>query len=597
MYLAFYGLEKEPFHITPDPEFFYLSPGHKEAFAAVVCGVERRKGFIALTGEVGTGKTTVLRAYLRQVERSQVRPIYLFDPALSFDELLALLLRELDVTPAETTRAAMTQCLQEKLIQEFESGRNVVLIVDEAQNMPVETLEKLRVLTNLETTEDKLLQIVLVGQPELEQKLEQHTLRQLRQRIAVRATLYPLTEKESYAYLQHRLAQAGSHHVDIFATKALKHIVRAAKGNPRMLNIICDNALVSGFGIQRRPVTLPIVREILKELGAQPIRSRLRPVILAATLCLLSAGCIIGLWQWRTPKPTVQSDGNPLVTQNPAIHSELPSSNKALTPVPAVQPTAGPMASPQSAPSIPATSSPSAVETVAETPALVPKAATTPPPIAPAPAPVAKAIVPPQIPAQVPTAPSAPTASAALSPVSTAQPAVQQQQFIPHPATSPTPRVTSLATTPPAAAPGQGMHPTAPTPPAPAPTPQPPALQATTAAPQPPAPVSVPASPSVASRPDDAEQPKTFPVRVQMGDCLTQLAMEHYGSSRKLYLDLIRHYNKHIPDTYAITAADTLQFPIINGHLLADLERGSDTGTLEEQSSGNITGVHVPSRP
>lgn len=267
MYLSFYGLEREPFHITPDPDFLYLSPSHKEAFATIVYGVEQRKGFVALTGEVGTGKTTVLRAYLKRVDSSKIRAIYLFNPSLTFLDLLRILLRELGVEhPEEKHEPTMLEQLQWALLKEYEARRNVALIVDEAQNMPVETLERMRMLSNLETTQDKLLQIVLVGQPELDDLLAQHALRQLTQRIAVKAHIRALSPEESEAYIAHRLMQAGCIREQIFSNGALKAIVRHCQGTPRALNIACDNALIAGFGGQEEVVSLPTAREVLRDL-------------------------------------------------------------------------------------------------------------------------------------------------------------------------------------------------------------------------------------------------------------------------------------------------------------------------------------------
>ncbi|MBA3612543.1 MAG: AAA family ATPase, partial [Nitrospirales bacterium] len=167
MYLAFYGLKKEPFHTTPDPNFLYLSPSHKEAMGAIIYGIERRKGFVAIYGEVGVGKTTIIRAYLEKTSDRKQKTVYILNPVLSFHGLLTDIFRSLDLTPSHDDSAEMVNQLQEALIQEFRSDSTVVLVIDEAQNMPVKTLEQLRLLSNLETSTDKLLQIVLIGQPEL----------------------------------------------------------------------------------------------------------------------------------------------------------------------------------------------------------------------------------------------------------------------------------------------------------------------------------------------------------------------------------------------------------------------------------------------
>ena len=275
MYRSFYHLNKKPFHITPDPEFLFLSPSHGEAFAAIIYGIEHRKGFLAITGEVGVGKTTILRAYLEKTGHEQHRIIYVFNAAVSYSGLLRLILGEFGVVVAEDDTFAMVNRLHHLLIEEYKNNRNVVLIIDEAQNMPVETLEHLRMLSNLETSEDKLLQIVLVGQPELERILDLHELRQLRQRIAVRCRINALTEAESHAYIQHRLAKASAHGEVIFAPGSLQPIIREAGGIPRIINILCDNALLTGFGYQRKPISKKIVQEVVSEYG-KPKRRRPR---------------------------------------------------------------------------------------------------------------------------------------------------------------------------------------------------------------------------------------------------------------------------------------------------------------------------------
>ncbi len=266
MYTEFYHLKKCPFHITPDPEFLFLSPSHKQALASIIYGVEERKGFIAIVGEVGVGKTTILRSYLESVDKDRMKIIYTFNPNLSFEGVLKLISRELGVENPATDTFEMVDALHHKLIEEYREGRNVVFIIDEAQNMPVETLENLRMLSNLETSKDKLMQIVLIGQPELERVLNQYELRQLKQRIAIYSTISPLTEAESFEYIKFRLIQASSVKVPVFTKGAAQEIVRQAKGIPRSINIIADNALITGFGAQRKPVTTKIVREVVSDL-------------------------------------------------------------------------------------------------------------------------------------------------------------------------------------------------------------------------------------------------------------------------------------------------------------------------------------------
>jgi general secretion pathway protein A len=294
MYLNYYDLEAEPFNVTPDPDFLYLSPSHREAFASLVYAVENRKGFVALTGEVGTGKTTVLRAYMRHIKNKPIRSVYLFNSNVSFDDLLETLLHELGVKVKNKTGAWMLPWLQWFLVQLFQKGFNVVLVVDEAQNMPVDTLEKLRVLSNLETTKDKLLQIILAGQPELEDKLSLHELRQLNQRISLRVAIRPLTAEQSRAYIQHRLQQVGGVPNVVFAPAAINAIVKYGQGIPRVLNTIASNAIITGAGYRQKPITARIIGEVVNDLKLGARRKFLRwapaaGIAAAAALCVFAA--------------------------------------------------------------------------------------------------------------------------------------------------------------------------------------------------------------------------------------------------------------------------------------------------------------------
>ena len=284
MYLSYYGLQREPFHTTPDPSFLFLSPSHKEALGAIIYGVEKRKGFIAIIGEVGTGKTSILRAYLERKAPQKQKTIYIFNPALSFHELLIAIFRGLELVPRQDDVTEMVNQLHEALVTEYQAGGTVVLAIDEAQNMPVETLENLRMLSNLETSTDKLIQIILLGQPELDSLLKQPVLRQFQQRIALWATIRPLTEEESRAYIEHRTARASTPGTSLLFNKsadtpslftkgALNLIVRQAQGIPRRLNILCDNALITGFGRQCKPIPVSVAKEIIEDFGANEVSS------------------------------------------------------------------------------------------------------------------------------------------------------------------------------------------------------------------------------------------------------------------------------------------------------------------------------------
>ena len=263
-YTAFYGLKSSPFHVTPEPDNILLTEAHKQAIGAICYGVVARKGFVVITGEVGVGKTSVLRASLDRLDIASTRIIYLFNPRLTPTELYQTIFTELGACMDESQE--VLAALQHLLLKLYNRGLNVVLAIDEAQNVPEQTLEDLRVLSNLETRSDKLLQIVLVGQPELDVMLSKSSLRQLQQRIAVRARIPSLSLKQSFRYVQHRLTVAGRAECNpLFSFAALSYIAYAAGGNPRRLNIYCDNALINGLGHRAEVVTLRIAREALRQ--------------------------------------------------------------------------------------------------------------------------------------------------------------------------------------------------------------------------------------------------------------------------------------------------------------------------------------------
>src|SRR5262249_14605070 len=289
MYLDFYSLKKAPFHITPDPEFLFLSPSHKAALGALVYGIEERQGFVALVGEVGLGKTTILRSYLERVDQSQLKTIYIFHANVSFSDLLKKIWREFGLEVTTEDVFDIVNHLHQALIEEYKQGRNVALIVDEAQHMPIETLEHLRMLSNLETSTQKLIQIVLVGQPEFEDKLNNHALRQLKQRLVIRATISPLTEQESLEYIAHRLAKVSLTDTPIFTRSALRQIIKHAKGTPRVLNVLCTNALIQGFGYNKERIAGRIVKEVIADYSGQRAHRRWRPwLALTGTTALLA---------------------------------------------------------------------------------------------------------------------------------------------------------------------------------------------------------------------------------------------------------------------------------------------------------------------
>lgn len=290
MYLNFYHLKKEPFNVTPDPAFLFLSRCHKEALASIIYAVENRKGFLVITGDVGVGKTTILRSYLETVDREKLKTIYVLNPNVSFKALLKTIFQELNIYTETDEVFEMVNHLQQVLIDEYKHQRNVVLIIDEVQNMPLETLENLRTLSNLETSTDKLIQIVLIGQTEFEKILNRNEIRQLRQRIAIRTVIYPLKRPDSIAYINHRLNKALGNDAMIFTRGALKLIARKGRGIPRNLNILCDNALITGYGYQKNPVTSRIVKEVIADFEGKKKFSSLRWGIAVSTVLLLLTG-------------------------------------------------------------------------------------------------------------------------------------------------------------------------------------------------------------------------------------------------------------------------------------------------------------------
>ena len=267
MYESLFGLKVKPFAVTPDPRFLYSSRSHREALASLVYGVKERRGFVRLVGEVGTGKTTLIRALLEGLDVS-VRTVLITHTTIDREELLRMILNDLEMPSDHLNRVQMIQSLHDLVLLTFQSRLPPpLIIVDEAQNLADEVLEEIRLLTNLEMGDSKLVQVILAGQPELERKLEKPTLRQLGQRIAVRARLEPLGADETAAYVRHRLRVAGATDVDLFSNAALKTVWRRTAGLPRLINILCEQSLVNAFGANKKRVDESLVDEAVRDLG------------------------------------------------------------------------------------------------------------------------------------------------------------------------------------------------------------------------------------------------------------------------------------------------------------------------------------------
>src|ERR1700687_5503453 len=265
MYKKFFGLKENPFNVNPDPRYLFLTHHTQEALACLTYGIETRKGFIMLTGEVGTGKTTLINKLLEWLHKERVSTAFVFNPRLSVSQFFDFMMADFGIPCESRQKGQMLLKLNQWLLERYQAGERAVLIVDEAQNLSPQMLEEIRLLTNLETSTEKLLQIVLSGQPELEQKLNQPQLRQLRQRITLRAKTRQLTLDETQGYIQERLRIAGAEDTDIFSPEAVATVHQSARGIPRVTNLLCEHALVSSFVDQRNPVPAEIVEEVARD--------------------------------------------------------------------------------------------------------------------------------------------------------------------------------------------------------------------------------------------------------------------------------------------------------------------------------------------
>lgn len=277
MYKSFFKLHSNPFGTSPDPRFLYMMPHTREVLACLEYGISARKGFTVLTGEVGTGKTTLLKRALASFSNRRISTAFVFNPRLEVLDFLEFVLADFGIVPANRTKSGMLLQLNRWLIERFRMNETCVVVVDEAQNLSWELLEEIRLLTNLETSSEKLLQIVLSGQPELEEKLRHPSVRQLRQRVALWCRTQPLTENQTHAYVAERLRLAGAQGA-IFTPEALDRIYRYSHGIPRVINLLCEHSLIVAFVEQVQQVDATIVDGVAAELELETQPFLISPV-------------------------------------------------------------------------------------------------------------------------------------------------------------------------------------------------------------------------------------------------------------------------------------------------------------------------------
>jgi general secretion pathway protein A len=314
MYTAFYGLREKPFALSPDPRFLFLAQSHREALAHLLYGVEQGEGFIAITGEVGTGKTTLCRTLLQRLG-AESEVAFVFNPKLSALDLLRTINSEFGLPCQSDSQRELNDALNRFLLQKKRDGKRVLLIIDEAQNLEQETLEQVRLLSNLETESSKLIQIVLIGQPELDVMLESPQLRQLKQRIGVRWRLRPLSPSETRDYVRHRMRVAARGARELFSAPALRELHRLSGGVPRVVNVLADRALLAGYAAGAREIAPSLVRQAASEVrgegkGGWISRRITRSPLLDVSVALALVLCV-GLWLWlsASPRPPASAAG------------------------------------------------------------------------------------------------------------------------------------------------------------------------------------------------------------------------------------------------------------------------------------------------
>lgn len=271
MYQKFFGLRESPFNVNPDPRYLFLTQSIQEALAELTYGIRNRKGFILLTGEVGTGKTTLLNRLLEWLRLQQTPTAYIFNSRLNVDQFLDLVLAEFEIPCESREKSQVLLRLNQWLLDRYRSGQTAVLIIDEAQNLSLDVLEEIRLLTNLETSTEKLLQIVLTGQPELEEKLKMTEVRQLRQRITLRCRTGPLALDETFGYIAQRLRIAGANGKPIFSKEAIEAVHKYSCGIPRVVNLLCEHSMINAYADGVQPVPANLVEEVAREFQLDEI--------------------------------------------------------------------------------------------------------------------------------------------------------------------------------------------------------------------------------------------------------------------------------------------------------------------------------------
>jgi len=266
MYNAFFGFSESPFNLSPDPSFLYRSPQHEEALANLIYGVQGRKGFIVLAGEVGTGKTTMLECLLDYVDSQRLEYAYIFNSRINSDQFLEMIAYDFGLNCKRTSKTEVLFALNAFLIEQSRQGRTAVLIVDEAHNLEWEVLEEIRLLGNMENRQGKLLQIILAGQPELDRKLDAPNMRQLKQRILLRCNLEPFSLRDALRYVESRLQRVGMLNQTVFPEELMVEIHMRTQGIPRLMNGVCDNLLLTAFAMERKSCDLEMLDEVCRDL-------------------------------------------------------------------------------------------------------------------------------------------------------------------------------------------------------------------------------------------------------------------------------------------------------------------------------------------